>query len=1083
MKNRISNTFRQLLGLLLIITAILKICSLGSFAYTVQMFADAYFFKLNHHTVYIFSLWLCIYEFLIGIFALSGRLQVISLSLMILTFASFTGITFVNLFFPTSLGPIQDCRCFGNFLQLSPFESFVKNCILLVLSIVAILLIIKRRNVTDLTSVSRIVCVIGLVNICLPLLAQKTEKPKGEARVAAGAEDSFTHVGLPAFITLFDSDSTVIDTATCKVYKTQSYTTFYIPKKSGEYTIRVEYPGYNTSVKKQYFDFSKNQPGWGFSMVELKRLPTTIDSLKSVGLDEVIVRGTRLQVAYRGDTLVYDAQAFNIPEGAMLDALVRQLPGAELKTNGDVYINGKKLDYITLNGNDFFKGKNKVILENLPYFTVKNLLVYYKDPPFSLIKPTTDEGKDYVLDVVMKREYAIGSIVNMEGGIGTDERWKGKAFGLRYNDYTRLSLFANLNNLNENQTPGTDGDWSPKKLSRGLQTTKQTGLNLNVNNAKKTFSLDQYTLVEWSDKNTTMQRYSETFSKDGNIFGGTLSVNDMEDFTITNDTKINLRFGRFIFSTNHNIIYTDQDATSMSADSTELNSTINTDRNLILSANRRMYGNGVFSIQTNLWGVNTTSLFANYSFNNTMKGRSRTLRNIHYFNTGETDGRNDYRVNTSQSYSYSIALAQVFQLSQKARLMYELAYNQKGAGNNHDYYHLYDYGGRYESELILPSTADSLAAAIDYGNSYNYFTLGRGISNSLHFGYSWKNTSVSATVKYTYTHDRINYQNNQLDTMATRSYGAWNPNISFQHKWKKNILRLKYSAYNSQPSFDRLMPFTNSTNTLYVRINNPSLRSQLRNTVGAELNMRPGGMKPTWWLKYELITMSRAWGSRVNYNSITGVYTSIADNVDGNWNTTMSFGMNGLLGKQKKWRYDFSAKIGYTHSVDYDIAYEGADNSLSRVNTVKPATTLKLTYRNGGFSAGAAAGYSGNYSHEEEYGERDMKIHEYKFGLNTQYTIPFAKITVATDMNLYSQNGYESNIMNSDDWVWNASVSRAFFKGYLTAKVEMYDILHQLSARSYSVNAQSRVETHYNSIPHYLLFSLGYKFAKSPKKH
>ena len=51
---------------------------------------------------------------------------------------------------------------------------------------------------------------------------------------------------------------------------------------------------------------------------------------------------------------VYDASAFALPEGSMLDGLVRQLPGAELKSNGDIYINGEKIDYLTLNGRDFF---------------------------------------------------------------------------------------------------------------------------------------------------------------------------------------------------------------------------------------------------------------------------------------------------------------------------------------------------------------------------------------------------------------------------------------------------------------------------------------------------------------------------------------------------------------------------------------------------------------------------------------------------------------------------------------------------------------------------------------------------------
>jgi hypothetical protein len=238
-----------------------------------------------------------------------------------------------------------------------------------------------------------------LLSVSISVNAQR----QPEVRVGGNVSDSFTNVGLPAFVTLLNKDSVAIDTATCKVYQGNSFYTFYIPKSPSEYMVRVEYPGYNTAVQRHYFDFAKPAPGYGFPAVKLKRLANAADSMRSIGLDEVVVRATRLQVAYRGDTIVYDAQAFNIPEGAMLDALVRQLPGAEMKANGDVYINGKRLDYITLNGNDFFKGNNKVILENLPYFVVKELQVYHKDPPFALTKPLTDDGKDFVLDVVMKR--------------------------------------------------------------------------------------------------------------------------------------------------------------------------------------------------------------------------------------------------------------------------------------------------------------------------------------------------------------------------------------------------------------------------------------------------------------------------------------------------------------------------------------------------------------------------------------------------------------------------------------------------------------------------------------------------------
>lgn len=144
----------------------------------------------------------------------------------------------------------------------------------------------------------------------------------------------------------------------------------------------------------------------------------------------MVVTGTKIKMTYRGDTIVYNASAFNLPDGSMLDALIRQMPGAELKSNGDIYINGKKLDYLLLNGKDFFKGKNKVMLDNLPYYTVKELKVYNKQTDKSEMLGENVEKKDYVMDVSLKRQYNRGLMANAEVAGGTKERWMARLFSL-----------------------------------------------------------------------------------------------------------------------------------------------------------------------------------------------------------------------------------------------------------------------------------------------------------------------------------------------------------------------------------------------------------------------------------------------------------------------------------------------------------------------------------------------------------------------------------------------------------------------------------------------------------------------------
>ena len=117
---------------------------------------------------------------------------------------------------------------------------------------------------------------------------------------------------------------------------------------------------------------------------------------------------TKIKFYHKGDTLIYNADAFNLPEGSMLSDLIRQLPGATLNSNGEIFINGRKLDYLLLNGKDFYKGNNRIMLENLPHYTVKQLKVYETSTERSRALGHDVDEKDYVMDVRLKKEYATG---------------------------------------------------------------------------------------------------------------------------------------------------------------------------------------------------------------------------------------------------------------------------------------------------------------------------------------------------------------------------------------------------------------------------------------------------------------------------------------------------------------------------------------------------------------------------------------------------------------------------------------------------------------------------------------------------
>ncbi len=387
-----------------------------------------------------------------------------------------------------------------------------------------------------------------LMLLCLPITAQndstattKEVKKKKVRTIELYGEvyDSFTKAKVKAFITLMHNDSTIVDTTTCMAWSTTSYYNLKVPALQDDFIIKATAEGYEDTFLNYHLRHIARNSYFELPRILMKKKQDEI--WREDNLEGVTVTGTRVKIAYRGDTIVYNAAAFNLPEGSMLDGLIRQMPGAELKDNGDIYINGKKVDYLTLNGKDFFKNQNKVMLENLPYFTVRDIKVYNKSTKQSELVGRDIEKKDYVMDVELKREYNRGYMGNIEAGGGTDNRYMARLFGLYYSDHSRISIYGNTNNVNETRRPGGDGQWTPSEMPQGLRTTKETGLHLSTEDADKKWEEEMDATFNWSSSEDQSRTASERFASEGNIMGGSESWSKQKDFSLSLSNQFSIQ--------------------------------------------------------------------------------------------------------------------------------------------------------------------------------------------------------------------------------------------------------------------------------------------------------------------------------------------------------------------------------------------------------------------------------------------------------------------------------------------------------------------------------------------------------------
>jgi len=305
-------------------------------------------------------------------------------------------------------------------------------------------------------------------------------------------------------------------------------------------------------------------------------------------LNEVEIVGTAIKMVMKGDTIVYDSAAFRLPEGSTLDALIRQLPGAELDADGAITVNGKKVNSLLLNGKDFFKDDPEVALKNLPTYVVDKIKVYDKagdDDAVSLKShrlSDSPESENLVMDVTLKAEFSMATIFNVEGGYGPgiykegpkkfDHRYLGRAFVVGFGKTYRFSVFGTANNIkNTSRATSENKDWGSGWNQNGELEVAMGGFDVFFNpNDKIEASADlQYSREDIDVKRLTS---STRFYETGNLYSRSrLEQKDVRHHIIAN--------AKFVYRGDNVFINFTPNVDWFRSNSTEFNYNANFNRN------------------------------------------------------------------------------------------------------------------------------------------------------------------------------------------------------------------------------------------------------------------------------------------------------------------------------------------------------------------------------------------------------------------------------------------------------------------------------------------------------------------------
>lgn len=861
---------------------------------------------------------------------------------------------------------------------------------------------------------------------------------------------------------------------------------FSIAARPGKYILKISFVGYLTQEKP--LQLTANKPTVNLGTVTL---PTD-----AIMLGEAVIVAEAPQVTVSEDTIGFNASAYRTPEGAMLEELVKKLPGAEVDEDGNIKINGKEVKKIMVDGKEFFGGDVKTGLKNLPVNMVEKLKTYDKKSDLARITGIDDGEEETVLDLTVKKGMNQGWFGNVDLAAGTKDRYMGRAMINRFYDKTQFSVIGSANNVNDQGFSGGGG--GPRwRRNNGLNATKMLGANFATETEK--LELGGSVRYNYSDADKISVGQQENFLTDGSSFKNINTHNRNKAKSFYADFRMEWKpdsMTNIIFRPN----FSWGDTESRNAD---VSGTFNSDPYQIV-ANPNDYLNfgeegGLSSEELDKIRVNIShsqsrtessslsgnaTLQVNRKLNN--RGRNITFRGslgfgdndndqymdseTRYYQNGlwhRTDSIRRYITTPGSNFNYATQLTYSEPLARAVFLQFSYQFKYQYNESDKSTYNM-PYGWVYDNPLPMNFEDEKDDDQSKYAQ-YKYFN--HDLMMSLRFiREKWQ---LSAGMSFQPQHTILSYKKGDFATDTTRNVFNFAPNVDLRFRFSKvSQLRLTYRGRSGQPSMENLLPITDNSNPLDIRVGNPGLDPSFTHNLRAFYNTY-NAEKQRGIIAHinGQLTQNSISNSR-SYDEATGAWTTQPKNINGNWNVFGMFGYNTAL-KNKKFTINTFTTLRYTNNVGYLTD----STKVERKNTTTELSVserLNAAYRNDWIEFGLNGSFSYSAEKDKWQPENSQEPYTFSYGANTTLTAPWG-MSFSTNIANQSRRGYSDAEVNNNELIWNAQIAQSLFKGAATVSFEMYDILKQQSNITRLLSSSGRSVYEYNGVNSYCMVHFIYR--------
>ncbi|MFT3751392.1 MAG: TonB-dependent receptor [Paludibacter sp.] len=842
--------------------------------------------------------------------------------------------------------------------------------------------------------------------------------------------------------------------------KTNSNGSFTLSKlKPGNYTLLISMVGYKDhrqSIKMDRKDLI------------LKNIQMEENAL---ALKEVEVKGTAAQMVVKGDTMEYNATAFKTADNAVVEDLLKRLPGVEVSTEGKITVNGQEIKKIRVDGKKFFSDDVEMTTKNIPADMIEKIQVLEQKSDMAQLTGFEDNDTERIINLTTKpsRRKGVFGNVTAGGGLDTnlDARYDGNAFVNIMNGNAQTAITGGANNVNTTRS-SRGRNWGGGN-NAGITTTQNLGINNNtLINPKLKIGGDA--LFNHSENNAITQSKKESYLKDlkynNNDSTGAINNNYSTNMRLEVEWKPdslntfviqpNMSYNRTFSNSDRDYLYLTQN------DSTSWGESHNN-------------GNGS-GIDGGL----------NFIYNRKFAKKGRTL--TANFNAGISQSTND-----SWNYSLKNTLDTTIIVDQKTR-------------NTSDRYNfnfrlsfvepLWNVKNLLETSVSFRNTISNSEKNQYNKDSQNEYTLRDSVYSNV-----FENTFYSETLELNYRYTEQNYNlmlgakaepsqtysirtyNNGLTRPYTNEVVNFAPTGRFQYNFaKKKFVRIDYRGQTDQPTISQMQPVKNNSNLMNETVGNPTLNPAFNHNFRmfySSYNEKTFSSFNTMLMfngtKDALVSNSIYDATGKQYNQTVNA-KDVPYNINGNimFNTPiiqkrLHFNTNSSLGYNM--RYGYSKKGLNTEDINIDNLPLGDLSSTRRYNA---SEQLSLTFTHDMVEVGA----SGTVRYSNTLNNLNPTVAEtwdYTGRGNLVLHLPY-NINVSSDINYTTRSGYSN--FDMDELIWNASIDKSLFKGKGTLALKWNDILRQQLNIRQIIGDNYIQYSKYNTLTSYFMLSFSYKINK-----